>query len=140
GCAKPRAVARNRSPGTCAARARRARRSSPEPTGPAGAPQRPAAVGSPPDLSGRPRPHRGRNAASAWLVVRHPGRTGPPLEPGPTLRLHGWWFDIQAAQVHNWNPDLGRFVPIDEGEAERLMRQLEPVSPPAAAPSDATTE
>ena len=61
------------------------------------------------------------------------------LEEG-TLRLHGWWFDIGAAQVHNWNPELGRFVPIDEREAERLMRQLEPVSPPvpaaAAGPSE----
>lgn len=49
------------------------------------------------------------------------------LERG-TLRLHGWWFDICAAQVHSWNPEIGRFVPIDEREAERLMRQLEPVS------------
>lgn len=47
-----------------------------------------------------------------------------------TLRLHGWWFDICAAQVHSWNPELARFSPIDEAEAERLMRQLGAVPHP----------
>ncbi|MCY1044622.1 carbonic anhydrase [Corallococcus sp. bb12-1] len=47
-----------------------------------------------------------------------------------TLRLHGWWFDIGAAQVHAYRSDLGRFVPIDETEGERLLTNL----------SDATEE
>ncbi|CAM3201352.1 carbonic anhydrase [Corallococcus sp. ZKHCc1 1396] len=41
-----------------------------------------------------------------------------------TLRLHGWWFDIGAAQVHAYRSDLGRFVPIDETEGDRLLTQL----------------
>ncbi|MGE6757478.1 carbonic anhydrase [Corallococcus interemptor] len=41
-----------------------------------------------------------------------------------TLRLHGWWFDIGAAQVHAYREDLGRFVPIDETEGERLLTSL----------------
>ncbi|WP_223632367.1 carbonic anhydrase [Corallococcus sp. EGB] len=41
-----------------------------------------------------------------------------------TLRLHGWWFDIGAAQVHAYRSDLGRFVPIDEHEGERLLTSL----------------
>jgi len=95
------------------------------------------------ELADLPLSRQDRLAHLNVLQQLHHLRTYPAvrarIEAG-TLRLHGWWFDIQAAQVHNWNPDLGRFVPIDEGEAERLMRQLEPVSPPAAAPSDATTE
>ncbi|RKG56722.1 carbonic anhydrase [Corallococcus sp. AB011P] len=41
-----------------------------------------------------------------------------------TLRLHGWWFDIGAAQVHAYRDDLGRFVPIDETEGDRLLMSL----------------
>ncbi|RKH14282.1 carbonic anhydrase [Corallococcus sp. CA053C] len=41
-----------------------------------------------------------------------------------TLRLHGWWFDIGAAQVHAYRADLGRFVPIDETEGDRLLMEL----------------
>ncbi|MFB1480769.1 carbonic anhydrase [Corallococcus sp. RDP092CA] len=48
-----------------------------------------------------------------------------------TLRLHGWWFDIGAAQVHAYRSDLGRFVPIDEPEGERLLTALSPDEQPA---------
>nr|WP_211193636.1 carbonic anhydrase [Pyxidicoccus fallax] len=45
------------------------------------------------------------------------------LEAG-TIRLHAWWFDIAAAQVHAWRPALGRFVPMDELVGEALLREL----------------
>ena len=28
------------------------------------------------------------------------------------LRLHGWWFDIAGAEVHAYDADLHRFVPL----------------------------
>nr|WP_242589677.1 carbonic anhydrase [Corallococcus macrosporus] len=46
-----------------------------------------------------------------------------------TLRLHGWWFDIGAAQVHAYRADLGRFVPIDETEGERLLAGMSDEQP-----------
>jgi len=40
------------------------------------------------------------------------------------LQLHAWWFDIFAARVHNWRAELGRFVPIDETEGERIISDI----------------
>lgn len=40
------------------------------------------------------------------------------------LQIHGWWFDIYAARVHNWRSELGRFVPIDELEGERIIEGI----------------
>ncbi len=40
------------------------------------------------------------------------------------LRLHAWWFDLAGADVHAWEPELGRFTLIDEAEAERILRRL----------------
>lgn len=37
------------------------------------------------------------------------------------LRLHGWWFDIANAEVLHFDGGAGRFVVIDEQEAERLL-------------------
>ncbi len=42
-----------------------------------------------------------------------------------TLRLHGWWFDIGHAQVHAYQPSVGRFLPIDEAQGEALLRELD---------------
>jgi carbonic anhydrase len=36
-----------------------------------------------------------------------------------TLRLHGWYFDIAGAEVHGYDADQRRFVPIDEAYATR---------------------
>lgn len=41
-----------------------------------------------------------------------------------TLGIHGWWFDIAAADVYAYEPVLDRFVVIDEEEAERLLARL----------------
>ena len=41
------------------------------------------------------------------------------------LRLHAWWFDIGGADVHAWEPELGRFTLIDETEAGRILSRLE---------------
>ena len=41
------------------------------------------------------------------------------------LRLHAWWFDLAGADVHAWEPDLGRFTLIDEAEAERIYARLD---------------
>lgn len=46
------------------------------------------------------------------------------LEAG-RLRLHGWWFDIGQAEVSAYEEEAGRFVVIDEAEADRLLKRLE---------------
>jgi carbonic anhydrase len=40
------------------------------------------------------------------------------------LRLHGWWFDIAKANVHCYEPELGRFVLIDETEGTSIIQKL----------------
>lgn len=42
------------------------------------------------------------------------------------LTLHGWWFDLGRAEVDAYEPGLGRFVPVDEAEAERIKSRLPP--------------
>ena len=37
------------------------------------------------------------------------------------LRLHAFWFDIAQAEVLAHDPGLGRFVPLDEAQADRLI-------------------
>jgi len=40
------------------------------------------------------------------------------------LSLHAWFFDLAGADVHAWEPELGRFILIDEAEAERILTRL----------------
>lgn len=40
------------------------------------------------------------------------------------LKLHGWWFELLTASVHCYEPAQGRFVLIDEAEAERILARL----------------
>ncbi|MCR4294286.1 MAG: carbonic anhydrase [Elusimicrobia bacterium] len=40
------------------------------------------------------------------------------------LRLHAWWFDLDGADVHAWDPGRERFVVIDESEAQRILSRL----------------
>ncbi|MDP3541809.1 MAG: carbonic anhydrase [Elusimicrobiota bacterium] len=40
------------------------------------------------------------------------------------LRLHAWWFDLDGADVHAWDPERGRFTLIDEAEAERILSRV----------------
>jgi len=37
------------------------------------------------------------------------------------LRVHGWWFDIAAADVYCYEPDLNQFILIDEKEAQLIL-------------------
>jgi carbonic anhydrase len=37
------------------------------------------------------------------------------------VRMHGLWFDLEHAMVSLWEPEHGRFVPLDEAEVERLL-------------------
>jgi len=39
--------------------------------------------------------------------------------------LHGWWFEIATAEVHAWDPALGRFRPIDEDHAAQILRRIQ---------------
>lgn len=41
------------------------------------------------------------------------------------LMIHGWWFDIGNAQVLAYEPEDGRFVVVEAGEAERILQRLE---------------
>jgi len=45
-------------------------------------------------------------------------------ERSGALKLHGWWFELRSASVHCYEPALGRFVLIDEAEAERILARL----------------
>lgn len=45
------------------------------------------------------------------------------LERGQ-VRLHGWWFDIAAAEVRAYEPDFKKFVAIDSKYAERLLERV----------------
>jgi carbonic anhydrase len=37
------------------------------------------------------------------------------------LRVHGWWFEIGTADVHVFDATRGRFMVMDEAQAERLL-------------------
>lgn len=50
------------------------------------------------------------------------------LEAG-TLGLHGWWFDLQGADVYAYEKDQKSFVLIDEEEAQVLLERMAPPSP-----------
>jgi carbonic anhydrase len=45
------------------------------------------------------------------------------MEAG-TLRVHAWWFDIANADVYAYEPEQGRFVLMDESEAEAIIARL----------------
>jgi carbonic anhydrase len=40
------------------------------------------------------------------------------------LGVHGLWFDIAKADVYAYEPDMKRFVLIDEAEAARLLERI----------------
>lgn len=40
------------------------------------------------------------------------------------LTLHGWWFQLERAEVMAYEPALGRFVPVDAAVAERIKASL----------------
>lgn len=73
------------------------------------------------------RPRHDRLAQAHALVQLEHLKTHPPvaqaLEAGK-LRLHAWWFDLALADVHAWEPSLGRFTLIDEDEAGRILERL----------------
>ena len=46
-------------------------------------------------------------------------------ESSGQLRLHAWWFDIANAEVLTHVEPAGRFVAIDEAEADRILGRLE---------------
>ena len=65
--------------------------------------------------------------ANALLQIEHL-RSYPMVaraEKEGALRLHAFWFDIANAEVLAHDPAKGRFVAIDEREAERLTRAEE---------------
>ena len=65
--------------------------------------------------------------ASALIQLEHLKTHAPVREAlaAGRLRLHAWWFDLAGADVHAWEPDLGRFTLIDEAEAERIFARLD---------------
>lgn len=40
------------------------------------------------------------------------------------LALHGWWFDIRAAEVLSYDTTERRFIPINEENAEKLLSRV----------------
>jgi hypothetical protein len=38
--------------------------------------------------------------------------------------LHPWWFEIATAEVHAWDPGLGRFRPIDDDHAAQILQRI----------------
>ena len=62
--------------------------------------------------------------ANALLQLEHL-RTYPVVERAEKesgLRLHAFWFDIASAEVLAYDPGPGRFMPLDESQADRLER------------------
>jgi carbonic anhydrase len=41
------------------------------------------------------------------------------------LRVHGWWFDIQHADVHAYKSGIKSFVLMDEKEVENTLQDLD---------------
>lgn len=41
------------------------------------------------------------------------------------LRVHGWWFDIERADVHAYKSGIKSFVLMDEKEVENTLQDLE---------------
>ena len=79
-----------------------------------------------PDLAPE-RPRHDRLAqAHALLQLEHLKTHAPVREAlaAGRLRLHAWWFDLAGADVHAWEPELGRYTLIDEKEAERILSRL----------------
>jgi carbonic anhydrase len=80
-------------------------------------------MGAPPE--GVPR-HDHLSQRSVLLQLEHL-RSYPLVrraEAAGELRLHAWWFDIRRAEVLDYDGATGRFVPLDEARAERLLAQL----------------
>lgn len=42
-----------------------------------------------------------------------------------TLILHGWWFELNQADVYAYEESKGQFVLLDEEEAQRILARLE---------------
>lgn len=40
------------------------------------------------------------------------------------LKLHGWWFELSAPNVYSYDETTGKFVVIDEKEAQRISSTL----------------
>lgn len=43
---------------------------------------------------------------------------------GNQLKLHGWWFELSTANVYAYEENLGKFILIDEEEAERILSRI----------------
>ncbi|MBI4060717.1 MAG: carbonic anhydrase [Elusimicrobia bacterium] len=74
------------------------------------------------------RPIHDRMAQANALVQLGHLRTHAPVREALAagrLRLHAWWFDLAGADVHAWEPSLGRFTLIDEAEAEKIYARLD---------------
>lgn len=42
-----------------------------------------------------------------------------------SLKIHGWWFELEHADVYAYEEDFNEFILIDESEAERILNQIE---------------
>lgn len=81
------------------------------------------ALGRVPDLKAPDASDR-LSQANALLQLEHLKTYQPvakSLQEG-ALRLHAFWFDIANAEVSAYDPGQRAFVPLDEGQAERLQR------------------
>jgi carbonic anhydrase len=78
-------------------------------------------------LGGKLAPHNQLSQVNVLRQMDHL-RTYPivreRLEAG-RLRLHAWWFDIAEAEVLSYDEKSGRFVVIDEAEADRILARLD---------------
>ena len=52
-----------------------------------------------------------------YPLVRERAETG-------RLRLHAWWFELGHADVYSYEVPAGRFVLIDEPQAQRLIERI----------------
>ena len=64
------------------------------------------------------------NVLEQMAHLRSYPAVGERLREG-RLHLHGWWFDIAAAEVLAYEEGEDRFVVIDEAEAGRIIARLD---------------
>ncbi len=71
--------------------------------------------------------HNQLSQLNVLLQIEHV-KSYPPVQKRikeGTLAVHGWWFDIAKADVYTYEPELKRFVLIDEETADRLLLRLQ---------------
>jgi carbonic anhydrase len=79
-------------------------------------------------LDGRLKPHDQLSQLNVLVQIEH--LVSYPIVrqrvADGTLRLSGWWFDIDRGEMWAYEREKRTFIPIDRNSAERILSRLEP--------------